>query len=980
MLRRLLVVLALTSMACGRVAAQGGNEVPDAAMLITACVSGAECALGEHCEMGTCIEGTELMDAGFVCTMDSDCPPPQRCLRSKGECVAPMDPPDAGSIDAGAAPDCVPNEEATCGVSKLGECRLGVSRCEADSAGLFAFSGCVGAVTPVAEVCDGLDNDCDGVADEALPDVSCGVGACARTISSCQEGLSVTCTPGTPVAELCNGLDDDCDGTTDEDQLQLTCGQGACVRSLNSCAAGMSQMCVPGPVTAEQCNSVDDDCNGTADDGLPTLTCGVGACARSIASCINGAPQTCTAGSPSPELCDGLDNDCNGQVDEGLGTLSCGMGACARSVTACVNGMSQTCSPGTPSAERCDGLDNDCNGGIDDGLGLSSCGVGACARTAPVCDQGQPRSCVAGTPGVEVCDAVDNDCDGQVDEGLMDATCGLGTCARTVASCLSGVPQTCVQGTPRTETCDGVDDDCDGQVDEGCSCLNGATRTCYLGPTGTQNVGACRGGTQLCTTGAWGACDGQVVPVTEACNGVDDDCDNAVDESLGTSSCGTGACARSTPACIGGVSQTCMQGMPSSEVCNGVDDDCDGQIDETLGSIACGTGACARSVTACVSGIPQTCVAGTPSTEVCDGADNDCDGATDELLAPLSCGQGVCARTVAACVNGTAQSCVPGTGSTEVCNGLDDDCDGTPDDGFGMISCGQGPCLRTAQACVSGAPGTCTPGMATAETCNSIDDDCDGTVDDGTCAPGSTCPGNRQVTPNSTVTLNTNATSPVGRAITCAWSVVSRPATSSGTFSAQTNCTASNYVADVVGMHVLRFTVTDSMGLTSSCETTVEVLPTGDLWVELTWNVSNDMDLHLLHPNAGNQRQANSWNHALYDCNYINKTPSWDLAGVADDPSLDRDVVSGTGPENTRINVASTSHVYWVGVHMYSWAASPTPVVATIRIYCAGQLRQTVSRSFSTPKDMWVVGSVNFANPGTQGCVFTPENRVVNVP
>jgi hypothetical protein len=185
-------------------------------------------------------------------------------------------------------------------------------------------------------------------------------------------------------------------------------------------------------------------------------------------------------------------------------------------------------------------------------------------------------------------------------------------------------------------------------------------------------------------------------------------------------------------------------------------------------------------------------------------------------------------------------------------------------------------------------------------------------------------------------------------------------------------------MADVAGQHVLRFTVTDSMGLTSTCTTTIDVLPTGDLWVELTWNVSNDMDLHVLHPSAGNPRQAGSYNDPIYDCYYANKTPSWDNAGTADDPSLDQDSVSGMGPENTRVNVASTSHVYSIGVHMYSWAADPTPVVATVRIYCGGTLRATVNRSFNTVKQMWVVGNVQFSAGGN--CTFTPDTRTVNVP
>ena len=66
---------------------------------------------------------------------------------------------------------------------------------------------------------------------------------------------------------------------------------------------------------------------------------------------------------------------------------------------------------------------------------------------------------------------------------------------------------------PTTETCNGIDDDCDGTIDEG------VTQSCYTGPSGTQGVGACRAGTQTCVvggTGTWGACAGQVLPAAGA--------------------------------------------------------------------------------------------------------------------------------------------------------------------------------------------------------------------------------------------------------------------------------------------------------------------------------------------------------------------------------------------------------------------------------------------------------------------------------
>ena len=74
------------------------------------------------------------------------------------------------------------------------------------------------------------------------------------------------------------------------------------------------------------------------------------------------------------------------------------------------------------------------------------------------------------TPSGETCDGVDNDCNGTIDD-LGEFTCGLGACQRTVAACTDGVLGVCVPATPTTtlDDCNGIDDDCDGAVDEDCA-------------------------------------------------------------------------------------------------------------------------------------------------------------------------------------------------------------------------------------------------------------------------------------------------------------------------------------------------------------------------------------------------------------------------------------------------------------------------------------------------------------------------------
>jgi len=93
----------------------------------------------------------------------------------------------------------------------------------------------------------------------------------------------------------------------------------------------------------------------------------------------------------------------------------------------------------------------------------------------------------------------------------------------------------------------------------------------------------------LCPAAGSGApadCNGDIPTIhpgaTEICNGLDDDCDAAIDEGLGTVSCGVGACMRTVDACVDGAAQTCVPGAPAAETCNGIDDDCDGVVDNLL--------------------------------------------------------------------------------------------------------------------------------------------------------------------------------------------------------------------------------------------------------------------------------------------------------------------------------------------------------------------------------------------------------------
>ncbi|MGH2689508.1 MAG: MopE-related protein, partial [Actinomycetota bacterium] len=302
--------------------------------------------------------------------------------------------------------------------------------------------------------------------------------------------VGAVCVGGPPPSEVCDGIDNDCDGMTDEDNPGGGAGcdtgeLGICSLGRITCQGGQlecAQRLLPRP---EICNDTDDDCDGAVDEGNPEggASCGTGlpgVCASGTTTCQAGAVICLEDVMPSPEVCDNLDNDCDGTVD-GYAT-SCGAGACAAAGT-CAAGA-DSCTPGAPAAgdATCDGADDDCDGVVDEDYVPvpTSCGVGACAENAGVtsCVSGSVQdSCdpLAGAGASDAtCDGVDEDCDGTSDEDYVSVptTCGVGACSGNtgVTSCVAGaVEDSCDPlggAVPDDATCDGVDEDCDGASDE----------------------------------------------------------------------------------------------------------------------------------------------------------------------------------------------------------------------------------------------------------------------------------------------------------------------------------------------------------------------------------------------------------------------------------------------------------------------------------------------------------------------------------
>ncbi len=578
------------------------------------------------------------------------------------------------------------------------------------------------------EICDDVDNDCDGVLD--------GPGA-----SGCSTFY----------------LDGDGDGFGDPDQARCLCGadadSGYTSKTPTDCDDGAA---ATNPGAAEVCDAVDNDCDTVIDEE------GAGNCslhfvdsdgdtwgdpARFACLCAPTAAYPATRGGDcaddawarnpgQDEACDGVDNDCDGNVDEG-------------------------------AASGCDVYYRDSDG---DGHGLTGDARCRCAPEAPWdatvggdCDDAVET---VHPDAVEACNGRDDDCDAAIDEEGAELcqeywldvdldTFGLAGQSRCL--CAPTLPYSarndtdCDDDNPfvnphANEVCNLLDDDCDEVIDEGVE----ATCTAFYYDEDGDNWGLPEDSRCLCgpdglyravNAGDCDDTDDTVHPfASEGCDDVDNDCDDATDEE-GAEGCqvyyadrdgdGVGQLAQQRCLCAAEAPHTaaaggdCDESDPevfpgAAEVCNAKDDDCDGVTDPP------GAGDC---------------------QEYLRDSDGDGWGVAGDTLCLCEPTLPFTTQTPGDCNDADAALHL---GATERCNGKDDDCSGLVDDP-GTAGCvtfyrdddgdtwGQlddSLCLcAPAGPYKATSPGDCDDtrvgaNPAVTEVCNDLDDDCDDEVDE----------------------------------------------------------------------------------------------------------------------------------------------------------------------------------------------------------------------------------------------------------
>jgi Notch-like protein len=516
------------------------------------------------------------------------------------------------------------------------------------------------------------------------------------------QGLVVPCTPS---AEICDGLDNNCDGLIDNNPTDVgadcytgppnTVGKGECKAGKTVCAStgpgDKTIVCVGSVVpSAEVCDGKDNNCNGQVDENLNNLPNACppqqGSCSAST-QCVGGVPTCVPQKGPQPEICNGLDDDCNGLIDDKLTDIGVPCtpsgndptdGECKAGIFVCNNGVLSCSGYEGPKPELCDGKDNDCDGEIDDDPVdlLAKCapsGVNVCTSGAELCIGGV-KICAGFTlPSPEVCNGVDDDCNGAIDDNPVDAgaLCGnsIGACEPGTLVCKPKLPgdptsnELVCEGAvgPSEEICDGLDNNCNGFVDENADKLPGVGVPCGGAECGA-GVSACKNGKLICETAGG-------VGTPEVCNGLDDDCNGLIDDNPTDAGqpCGTnvGECSQGKTICVNGKLDCEDQVGPSDEVCDGLDNNCNGVVDEDPDGAGPQTlpgtgepcppegltlplkGECKPGKTVCLGGTFQCLGAIGPQAEICDGKDNDCDGvadAPDPCPGESKCIAGQCAQ------------------------------------------------------------------------------------------------------------------------------------------------------------------------------------------------------------------------------------------------------------------------------------------------------------------------------------------------
>jgi hypothetical protein len=289
---------------------------------------------------------------------------------------------------------------------------------------------------------------------------------------------------------------------------------------------------------------------------------------------------------PKGKLCDTSTGDCVGCLPQ---NDQCPQGQyCSPATNQCEVGCTEDADCNPESNLLCDTSTHNCVGCVED----ANCPLGSiCIADTCVAGCNDTHPC---QPGFSCCNSTCYD--------LAEDEEHCGDCV-TACEKLPHAEILCSNGICGAGACEGVWADCDGSQMNGCeqnslqdgpcACAPGSVQSCYLGAPGTEGVGPCHGGTQVCKADglSWGPCEGQVLPSSEICaNNVDENCDGTFDNAADLDGDGWTVCNGDCCDSLSECSDPKRINPGAFEFLNdSVDNDCDPATSDTVPAALCST-------------------------------------------------------------------------------------------------------------------------------------------------------------------------------------------------------------------------------------------------------------------------------------------------------------------------------------------------------------------------------------------------------